>query len=49
MNSEIWMDYYEQALDDGIDMFDAARFADASLRDHLGDAVDAAEYLLEDR
>jgi hypothetical protein len=44
-----WFDYYEQAIDDGLPLFEAARYADAALRDETSSAIDAAEYLLEDR
>jgi hypothetical protein len=49
MNTEHWTIFYEVALDDGMDLFEAARFADAALRDYVADGIDAAEYLLEDR
>jgi hypothetical protein len=44
-----WFDYYEQAIDDGVPLFEAARYADAALRDETSSAIDAAEYMLEDR
>ena len=47
--NEIWFEYYEQAIDDGLPLFEAAHYADAALRERISSAIDAAAYQLEDR
>lgn len=43
---ETWTDYYEQGLDDGMDMFEAARYADTATRESTIGGIEAAEALL---
>ena len=49
MYNMTWHDYYEQALMEGMPLFEAAAYADAAIRTDIADAIDHTELMLEDR
>ena len=49
MSKETWCDHYDKALDDGEDIFEAARLADVATREETIDRIESAELYLSDR